>query len=65
MRILVDFNTGQSRGCGFVMKEKRSEAEAAIRGLNAKPWPGSSAVDVVKYADSPVEKQKKGGGRQP
>lgn len=38
--IIIDKFTGQSKGFGFVEMPDNSEADAAIKGLNDKPFNG-------------------------
>ncbi|XP_067302664.1 ELAV-like protein 2 [Pseudorasbora parva] len=55
-RILVDQITGVSRGVGFIRFDRRTEAEEAIKGLNAQKPPGSSEPITVKFANNPSQK---------
>lgn len=55
-KILIDTETGLSRGVGFVRYDKHSEAQAAISALNGKVLPGCSQPILVKFAN-----QSKGG----
>jgi cold-inducible RNA-binding protein len=43
-RIATDRDTGRARGFGFVEMANRSEAQAAITGLNGKEMQGRSLV---------------------
>ena len=42
--VVVDRETGRSRGFGFVEMENDSEAEAAIEGLNGSDFDGRTLV---------------------
>ena len=55
-KILIDSDTGLSRGVGFVRYDKHAEAQAAISSLNGKVLPGCSQPILVKFAN-----QAKGG----
>ena len=55
-KILIDTETGLSRGVGFVRYDKHAEAQAAISALNGKVLPGCSQPILVKFAN-----QAKGG----
>ena len=55
-KILIDTETGLSRGVGFVRYDKHAEAQAAISSLNGKVLPGCSQPILVKFAN-----QAKGG----
>ncbi|XP_048042444.1 ELAV-like protein 2 [Megalobrama amblycephala] len=55
-RILVDQITGVSRGVGFIRFDRRTEAEEAIKGLNAQKPPGSTEPITVKFANNPSQK---------
>lgn len=57
-KILIDSETGLSRGVGFVRYDKHSEAQAAISALNGKVLPGCSQPILVKFANQ----SKAGGG---
>ena len=50
-RVLSDLNSGVSKGVGFVLFEKRDQADAAIDAFDGKTLPGYSEVLSVKYAD--------------
>ncbi len=43
-RVITDRYSGQSRGFGFVEMQSRTEAQAAIEGLNGKELKGRSIV---------------------
>ncbi|KAG1926983.1 ELAV-like protein 2 [Pimephales promelas] len=55
-RILLDQLSGVSRGVGFIRFDRRSEAEEAIKGLNAQKPPGSTEPITVKFANNPSQK---------
>ncbi len=55
-KILIDTETGLSRGVGFVRYDKHAEAQAAISALNGKVLHGCSQPILVKFAN-----QAKGG----
>ncbi|XP_051741338.1 ELAV-like protein 2 isoform X2 [Ctenopharyngodon idella] len=49
-RILVDRITGVSKGVGFIYFDLHTEAEEAIKGLNAQKPPGCTEPITVKFA---------------
>lgn len=51
-KILIDSETGLSRGVGFVRFDQNSEAQIAL-SLNGKILPGCSQPILVKYANQP------------
>lgn len=56
-RVLVDLQTGESKGVGFVLFGKKSEAEEAIAAMNGKrPCHGEMPI-IVKFADDNSKKQ--------
>ena len=59
-KILIDTETGLSRGVGFVRYDKHAEAQAAISALNGKVLPGCSQPILVKFANQ--AKSGTGGG---
>ena len=50
-KILIDTETGLSRGVGFVRYDKHTEAQSAISALNSKVLPGCSQPILVKFAN--------------
>lgn len=61
-KILVDHNSGVSKGCGFILYSKTSEADDAISELNGTMAPGSTNLMTVKKAqDSEQTKAMKHG----
>lgn len=50
-RVLVDKATGLCNGNGFILYEKKAEAQAAIDGMNGKMIEGSKEVLAIRYAD--------------
>lgn len=54
-RILLNSNTGQSKGVGFVRYDQKKEAEIAIGKLNGKIPNGSHEPMLVKFASYPNE----------
>jgi len=65
-KILTDHNTGVSKGCGFILFSKTSEADWAISELNGTMAPGSTNLMTVKKAqDSEQTKAMKHGHGHP
>jgi len=61
-KVLVDHNTGVSKGCGFILYSKTAEADWAISELNGTMAPGSTNLMTVKKAqDSEQTKAMKHG----
>jgi len=61
-KILVDHHSGISKGCGFILFSKTSEADWAIGELNGTMAPGSTNLMTVKKAqDSEQTKAMKHG----
>jgi len=61
-KILVDHQTGVSKGCGFILFSKTAEADWAISELNGSMAPGSTNLMTVKKAqDSEQTKAMKHG----
>lgn len=56
-RVLVDLQTGESKGVGFVLYDKKSEALKAISEMNGKTVPGGITPLVVKFADDNTKRQ--------
>ncbi|XP_069119441.1 ELAV-like protein 1 [Argopecten irradians] len=56
-RVLIDLQTGESKGVGFVLFSKKTEAEEAIAGMNGKPPCDGEAPLIVKFADDNTKKQ--------
>ncbi len=59
-RVLLDRDTGRSRGFGFVKMPNREEAEAAIRGLNDAEMQGRPLR--VREAEERAPRPGGGGG---
>jgi len=62
VNIIKDRFTGEGRGFGFVEMPTKSEAEAAITGLNGKDMKGR-AVNVNEARPRPQGRGPGGGGR--
>ena|SRR5260370_41023040 len=60
--ILMDRDTGQSRGFGFVEMTNRKEAESAMNGLNGSEFHGR-ALNVNEARPKPERDFGGGGGR--
>ena len=60
--VIKDKYSGQSRGFGFVEMAERSEAQAAIDGLNAKELKGRT-LNVNEARPRPQRGKGGGGGR--
>ena len=43
-RVMMERDTGRSKGCGFVEMASDAEAQAAIQGMNGQPLGGRSLV---------------------
>ncbi|CAH8838252.1 unnamed protein product [Trichobilharzia szidati] len=54
-RILRDHETNVSKGSAYVLFENPSDAEAAKRSLDGRPWPGFPDIQVlsIKFATPP------------
>ncbi|EDO42673.1 predicted protein, partial [Nematostella vectensis] len=50
-RLLRDKSTGLPKGCGFVLYDKKAEAQAAISSLSGTFFPGSTMGLQIRYAD--------------
>lgn len=61
-KILIDTETGLSRGVGFVRYDKHAEAQAAISALNGKVLHGCSQPILVKFANQAKGGTGSGGG---
>ena len=59
-RVMMDRDSGRSKGFGFVEMSNANEAQAAIEGLNGKDYEGRNLV--VNEA-RPREPRTGGGGR--
>ena len=60
VKLIIDRDTGRSKGFGFVEMSSNSEAQAAIDGLNGADYEGRPMkVNEAK----PQEKKGGGGGR--
>ena len=58
-KVMMERDTGRSKGFGFVEMGSDSEAQAAIEGMNGQPMGGRSLV--VNEA-RPMEPRRPGGG---
>jgi RNA recognition motif-containing protein len=58
-KILIDHSTGLSRGVGFARVMTVAEARAVIGSLNGTVLEEGSAPIIVKYADSPAERERR------
>lgn len=63
VRILVDHFSGQSKGVGFVLFEKREYAEHALQEMNGHTPPGGSQPFAIKFADDNAKKVRPPGGQ--
>lgn len=61
-KVIMDKETGNSKGFGFVEMTNDEEAKAAIAGLNATEVAGKEIV--VKEANAREERPRSGGGGQ-
>jgi len=52
-KLVVNHDTGVSRGVAFVLFHHAHEAESAIQGLNGSYYPGSDKPITVKIKDEP------------
>lgn len=50
-RILVEQSTGQSKGVGFILFDKKDQAEAAMLSMNGKIPDGCTEVLNIKFAE--------------
>jgi len=55
-KILIDIQTGKSRGQAFVQFENLDASEYAISALNGYVFPGTAKGIIVRYADTDQEK---------
>lgn len=55
-KILRDPRTGLSKGAGFVLFDKKPEAESALAELNGKEFPGYPEKITVKFAEDNATK---------
>ena len=55
-RVLVDQVSGQSKGVGFVLFTKKSDADAAMKEMNGKTPPGGEKNFIIKFADDNAKK---------
>ena len=60
-RVLVDQNTNQGRGVGFVLYSTRAEAESAIKSLNGKLPDGGQRPLNVQFAEEYTCKARQAG----
>ena len=58
-KVMMDRDTGRSKGFGFVEMSSPAEAEAAIRGMNGQNVDGR---DMVVNIARPMEPRTGGGG---
>lgn len=62
--LVTDKFSGQSKGFGFVEMPANEEAEAAIRGLNAKEMKGRT-LNVNEARPRAEDNRSRGAGRRP
>ena len=55
-KILRDPRTGLSKGAGFVLFDKKPEAESALAELNGKEYPGHPEKITIKFAENNATK---------
>lgn len=55
-RILVDQITGMSKNVGFVLFEKKQDAQKAIEEMNGQTLPGGNQPLAIKFADDNAKK---------
>ncbi|HEU5004570.1 MAG TPA: RNA-binding protein [Candidatus Saccharimonadales bacterium] len=60
-RVIIDRDSGQSKGFGFVEMSTTDEAQAAIKAMNSKDIDGRNIV--VNVAKPQVDRQNSFGGR--
>jgi len=61
-KILVDQATGDSRGCGFILYSKTSEADAAIKSMHGQVLDGAPNALTVKRAKEDQKNHSQGMG---
>jgi len=61
-KILMDLSTNTSKGCGFILFSKTSEADDAIKELHGQVLEGSSNPITVKRAKEDQHKHSQGMG---
>jgi len=63
-RVVMDRDTGRSKGFGFVEMSSNAEAEAAITGLNGKDFKGRALTvnEARAKADGPRTGGRSSGG---
>ena len=55
-RVLYDHITGQSKGVGFVLFERKVDADNALSSMNGTTVPGGTQPLAVKFADDNAKK---------
>lgn len=60
-KVIIDRDSGQSKGFGFVEMSTTDEAQAAIKAMNSKDIDGRNIV--VNVAKPQVDRQNSFGGR--
>jgi len=65
-KVMMDRDTGRSKGFGFVEMGSRDEAQAAIRGMNGQSFEGRGLVvnEARPREDRPAGGGFGGGGRR-
>ena len=62
-KVMMERDTGRSKGFGFVEMSSPSEAEAAIQGLNGKNFGGRDlTVNIARPMESRPPRSNDGGG---
>ena len=66
VKVLKDYDTGRSKGFGFVEMSNNADAQSAINGLNDKELKGRSLkVNTARpRSEGPRNRGNRGGGRR-
>ena len=62
VKVLRDSRTGESKTVGFILYDKKTEAEKAVQGLNGKTLPGGDGPLIVKLQGVEQRINQQGGG---